>query len=58
MSSNAKLKAKINETNPESGPWLLTLDHPCYGPFQQYSKNKNLREETYKKKVAVASEGE
>ncbi len=39
------------------GPWLLTLDMPCYIPFITYAKNESLRETIYKAYVSRASTG-
>ncbi|QPN63286.1 M3 family metallopeptidase [Synechococcus sp. CBW1004] len=39
----------------ESGPWLLGLDFPRFGPFLQYSQRRDLRERLYKAHVSRAS---
>ncbi len=39
----------------ESGPWLLGLDFPRFGPFLQYSRRRDLREILYKAHVSRAS---
>ena len=36
------------EASPEGGPWLLTLDYPCYQPVLTHCKNRALREEMYR----------
>lgn len=43
---------------PESGPWRITLDFPCYGPFMQHSRRRDLREKLYRAFVTRASEGD
>ena len=42
----------------ESGPWRMGLDMPRYGPFLQYSRRRDLREQAYKAHVSRASGGE
>ncbi|HYP03819.1 MAG TPA: M3 family metallopeptidase, partial [Cyanobium sp.] len=39
----------------ETGPWLLGLDLPRFGPFLQYSRRRDLRERAYKAHVSRAS---
>ncbi|MFZ0409232.1 MAG: M3 family metallopeptidase [Cyanobium sp.] len=39
----------------ESGPWLMGLDYPRFGPFMQYSRRRDLRERVYKAQVSRAS---
>ncbi len=39
----------------ETGPWLLGLDMPRFGPFLQYSHRRDLRERAYKAHVSRAS---
>jgi len=39
----------------ESGPWLMGLDYPRFGPFMQYSRRRDLREQAYKAQVSRAS---
>ena len=36
------------EATAESGPWLLTLDFPCYQPVMSHAKSRGLREELYR----------
>ena len=43
---------------PEKGPWRISLDYPCLGPFLQHSKRRELREKLYKAQSTRASEGE
>jgi oligopeptidase A len=39
----------------ETGPWLMGLDMPRYGPFLQYSRRRDLREKVYRAHVSRAS---
>ena len=43
---------------PEAGPWRITLDFPCYGPFMQHSRRRDLREKLYRAFVTRASAGD
>ncbi len=43
------------EATAESGPWLLGLDYPRFGPFMQYSRRRDLRERLYRAQVSRAS---
>jgi len=49
---------KSEEANPESGPWLITLDIPSFGPFLQHSRNRQQREQVYRARASRASDGE
>lgn len=46
------------EATPEAGPWRITLDFPCFGPFMQHCRNRILREQVYRAFITRASEGE
>ena len=48
---------KDKESSQEKGPWLITLDHPSFGPFLENSKNRDLREQLYLAFITRASEG-
>jgi oligopeptidase A len=39
----------------ETGPWLMGLDMPRFGPFMQYSRRRDLREQVYRAHVSRAS---
>jgi oligopeptidase A len=57
----AAQQAKANghpDATPENGPWLLTLDMPCYLPCMQNLKNRNIREQLYRAYATRASSGE
>lgn len=43
---------------PEEGPWLVTLDYPCYIPVMKYAHDRDLREQLYKAFVSKAAAGE
>jgi len=44
--------------DPKKGPWKLTLDEPCFGPFMKHSTNRPIREKLYKAYITKASFGE
>ncbi|QDV18507.1 Oligopeptidase A [Gimesia panareensis] len=46
------------EATPDAGPWRITLDFPCFGPFMQHCRNRILREQVYRAFITRASEGE
>ena len=46
------------EATPEAGPWRVTLDIPCFGPFLEHCQNRTLREEVYRARIHLASNGE
>lgn len=46
------------DATPEQGPWLITLDIPCFSPFMQHSQRRDLREKLYRAYIRRASEGE
>ncbi|QDU48374.1 M3 family metallopeptidase [Gimesia panareensis] len=46
------------EATPDAGPWRITLDFPCFGPFMQHCRNRTLREQVYRAFITRASEGE
>lgn len=46
------------EATPEQGPWRISLDFPCFGPFMQHCRNRTLREKVYRAFLTRASEGE
>lgn len=46
------------DATPDHGPWLMTLDIPCFGPFMQHSQRRDLREKLYRAYISRASEGE
>ncbi|KAG6576606.1 putative cytosolic oligopeptidase A, partial [Cucurbita argyrosperma subsp. sororia] len=50
-------KGHENATS-ENGPWIITLDAPCYLSVMQHAKNRSLREEVYYAYITRASSGE
>ena len=42
----------------ETGPWLITLDIPSYGPFLKHSRRRDLREKVYRAYISRASAGD
>ncbi len=53
----ARSEGEENST-PQSGPWVITLDFPSYFPFMKYSANRDLREKIYKASISRAASGE
>lgn len=42
----------------EAGPWRITLDHPCFGPFIEHCCNRELRESVYRAYITRAGAGD
>lgn len=42
----------------ESGPWIITLDHPSFSAVMQHAQNRILREEVYRAFISRASHGD
>lgn len=61
MTSAAWTRAEENKdkpaATPESGPWRITLDHPCFGPFMEHARNRSLRETLYRAYITRAGSG-
>lgn len=51
-------KEDDTEATPEQGPWRISLDFPCFGPFMQHCRNRVLREKVYRAYITRASEGD
>lgn len=51
-------KEDDTEATPEQGPWRISLDFPCFGPFMQHCRNRALREKVYRAYITRASEGD
>jgi len=47
-----------SEATPDDGPWIATLDYPCYGPFLKYSRRRDLRERLYRAYISRAASGD
>lgn len=60
MASASYNDAKSPEApaTPESGPWRITLDGPCFVAFMQHSTNRSQREQVYRAFVSRATQGE
>ncbi len=62
MTAAAWSRAEENKDKPaataESGPWRITLDHPCFGPFMEHCRNRTLRETLYRAYITRAGSGE
>ena len=43
---------------PDTGPWRITLDHPCFGPFMEHCHNRELRETVYRAYITRAASGD
>jgi oligopeptidase A len=43
---------------PDVGPWRITLDHPCFGPFMEHCRNRDLRESLYRAYIMRAGSGQ
>jgi oligopeptidase A len=50
-------KDKLPAT-PDAGPWRITLDHPCFGPFMEHCHNRGLRETVYRAYITRAGSGD
>ncbi len=42
----------------DAGPWRITLDHPCFGPFMEHCRNRSLRESLYRAYIMRAGSGD
>ncbi|MGB0768074.1 MAG: M3 family metallopeptidase [Phycisphaeraceae bacterium] len=50
--------APDKESTPQTGPWRITLDGPCFMAFMQHSRNREQREQVYRAFIARASAGD
>ncbi|MBM81883.1 MAG: peptidase M3 [Planctomycetaceae bacterium] len=50
--------AEDEQATPESGPWRVTLDIPCLGPFLEHCQKRELREQVYRAFITRASSDE
>ncbi|KAF7849221.1 hypothetical protein BT93_L1073 [Corymbia citriodora subsp. variegata] len=46
------------DATAEDGPWVITLDAPCYNSIMRHAQNRDLREEIYRAYVTRASSGD
>ncbi|PSN17791.1 peptidase M3, partial [filamentous cyanobacterium CCP5] len=58
LSAQAAREAGDADATAESGPWLITLGYPSFGPFLQHSRRRDLREKIYRAYITRASKGE
>ena len=62
MTAAAWSRAEENKDKPpataEAGPWRITLDHPCFGPFMEHCRNRALRETLYRAYITRAGSGD
>jgi len=62
MTAAAWTRAEENKdktaATAESGPWRITLDHPCFGPFMEHCRNRELRETLYRAYITRAGSGD
>lgn len=62
LTAAAWTRAEENKDKPaataEAGPWRITLDHPCFGPFMEHCRNRELRESVYRAYITRAASGE
>ena len=42
----------------ENGPWRISLDQPCYGPFMEHCRSRALREQLYRAWIGRAADGD
>lgn len=55
--SRAEDNKEKTAASPESGPWRITLDAPCFGPFMEHCRKRELRESVYRAYVTRAASG-
>ncbi|MDA1230442.1 MAG: M3 family metallopeptidase [Planctomycetota bacterium] len=55
-------RAEENKDKPaataETGPWRIALDHPCFGPFMEHCRKRELRESVYRAYITRAGSGD
>jgi len=49
---------ETEESNPDEGPWRITLDAPVVVPFLRHSRNRSQREQIYRVYLSRADDGE
>ncbi len=59
LTSSAWSRAEENKdrtpATAESGPWRITLDTPCFGPFMEHCRDRDLRETVYRAYISRAA---
>jgi oligopeptidase A len=58
MASQSATTNGSPEATPEAGPWHITLDYPCFGPFLESADRRDLREQVYRAMTTRASAGD
>ncbi len=58
LAAQAAREAGEEKATAENGPWLITLDHPSFGPFIEHSRRRDLREKLYRAFITRASSGD
>ncbi|MCA9065061.1 MAG: M3 family metallopeptidase [Planctomycetaceae bacterium] len=56
--NNSNAGQDTSASTPESGPWRITLEIPCFGPFMEHCRNASLREQLYRAYISRASAGD
>jgi oligopeptidase A len=51
-------EAGEEQASAEAGPWRIGLDAPCFIPFMEHARRRDLRETLYRAYVSRASSGE
>ena len=51
-------EAGEEQASAEAGPWRIGLDAPCFIPFMEHARRRDLRETLYRGYVSRASSGE
>ena len=61
LTASSWSRAEENKGKPaataDSGPWRITLDIPCFGPFMEHCQNRELREQVYRAYISRAASG-
>lgn len=61
LTSSAWSRAEENSAGEaataQKGPWRITLDIPCFVPFMEHCRNRDLREQVYRAYIQKASAG-
>lgn len=55
--SRAPEHRDLPPATPEQGPWRITLDQPCFGPFMEHCQQRALRETVYRVYISRAASG-
>jgi oligopeptidase A len=58
LAAQAAREADDPQATAETGPWLITLDFPSFGPFLKHSRRRDLREQLYRAFIRRAADGD